>query len=97
MANADLEMIRSAAAQEVGFTACRSKLAEVVEKTMKAESSGWAGLWSGFTTWNAYWTNWSDGALIWFQNLRPFAVCSPMLIFQTATPDLTSMILIGHC
>ena len=37
MASADLEMIRSAAAQEVGFTACRSKLAEVVEKTMKAE------------------------------------------------------------
>jgi HEPN domain-containing protein len=37
MANADLEMIRLAAAQRVGFTACRSKLAEVVEKTMKAE------------------------------------------------------------
>jgi HEPN domain-containing protein len=37
MATADLEMIRSAAAQEAGFTACRSKLAEVVEKTMKAE------------------------------------------------------------
>jgi len=37
MANADLEMIRPAAAQEAGFTACRSKLAEAVEKTMKAE------------------------------------------------------------
>jgi HEPN domain-containing protein len=37
MANADLEMIRSAAAGEAGFTACRSKLAEVVEKVMKAE------------------------------------------------------------
>ena len=37
MAAADLEMLRSAAAQQAGFTACRSKLAEVLEKTMKAE------------------------------------------------------------
>ena len=37
LAQADLAMIRLAAKQEVGFTACRSKLAEVVEKTMKAE------------------------------------------------------------
>src|SRR5260370_531975 len=37
MAAADLEMVRSAAAQQAGFTACRSKLAEVLEKTMKAE------------------------------------------------------------
>src|SRR5207245_8605 len=37
MAAADLDMLRSAAAQQAGFTACRSKLAEVVEKTMKAE------------------------------------------------------------
>ena len=37
MARADLEMVRVAAAQQVGFTACRSKLAEVVEKTLKAE------------------------------------------------------------
>ena len=37
MAAADLEMLHSAAAQQAGFTACRSKLAEVLEKTMKAE------------------------------------------------------------
>src|SRR5713101_9366857 len=37
MATADLEMLRSAAAQQAGFTACRSKLGEVLEKTMKAE------------------------------------------------------------
>jgi len=44
LAKADLEMIRLAAAQQVGFTACRSKLAEVVEKSMKAEliRLGWA-------------------------------------------------------
>jgi HEAT repeat protein len=37
MASADLDVVRLAAAQKVGFTACRSKLAEVLEKTMKAE------------------------------------------------------------
>ena len=44
MASADLEMVHLAANQHVGFTACRSKLAEVVEKTMKAEliRLGWA-------------------------------------------------------
>ena len=44
MANSDLEMVRLAANQKIGFTACRSKLAEVVEKTMKAEliRNGWA-------------------------------------------------------
>jgi HEPN domain-containing protein len=44
MAQADLEVIRLAVGQQVGFTACRSKLAEVVEKTMKAEliRLGWA-------------------------------------------------------
>lgn len=37
MARADLEMVRLTAAQQISSTACRSKLAEVVEKTMKAE------------------------------------------------------------
>jgi HEPN domain-containing protein len=37
MATADLEMVRLAVVQQVGFTACRSKLAEVAEKIMKAE------------------------------------------------------------
>jgi HEPN domain-containing protein len=37
MASSDLEMVRLAVAQQVGFTACRSKLAEVIEKIMKAE------------------------------------------------------------
>jgi HEPN domain-containing protein len=37
MASVDLDMIRVAATQQIGFTACRSKLAEVVEKTMKSE------------------------------------------------------------
>ena len=37
MARSDLDVIRLAAAQQIGFIACRSKLAEVVEKTMKAE------------------------------------------------------------
>jgi HEPN domain-containing protein len=30
-------MLRPAAERQISFTACRSKLAEVVEKTMKAE------------------------------------------------------------
>ncbi len=37
MAASDLAVIRAAAAQQVGFTACRGKLAEVVEKAMKGE------------------------------------------------------------
>jgi HEPN domain-containing protein len=37
MASADMDVVRVAATQQVGFTACRSKLAEVVEKAMKAE------------------------------------------------------------
>ena len=37
MARADLDLIRLASAQQISFIACRSKLAEVVEKTMKAE------------------------------------------------------------
>ena len=37
MASADLEVVRLAANQQIGFTTCRSKLAEVLEKTMKAE------------------------------------------------------------
>jgi len=37
MAASDLEVIAAAAVKQVGFTACRSKLAEVVEKAMKGE------------------------------------------------------------
>jgi HEPN domain-containing protein len=37
MATSDLDVIRLAVGQKVGFTACRSKLAEVLEKIMKAE------------------------------------------------------------
>ena len=37
LARSDLDVVRLASSQQVGFTACRSKLAEVVEKTMKAE------------------------------------------------------------
>jgi HEPN domain-containing protein len=37
MARADLDAIEAATNLRVGFTACRSKLAEVLEKTMKAE------------------------------------------------------------
>ena len=37
LAEADLEMIRSAAPQRIAYTACRSKLAEALEKIMKAE------------------------------------------------------------
>src|SRR5205823_5733833 len=36
MASSDLDVVRLAVNQQVGFTACRSKLAEVVEKVMKA-------------------------------------------------------------
>jgi HEPN domain-containing protein len=44
MAGSDLEMVRLAAARQISFIACRSKLAEVVEKTMKAEliRLGWS-------------------------------------------------------
>lgn len=37
MAEADLEVVRLAAAQQLSFTTCRSKLAEVLERTLKAE------------------------------------------------------------
>jgi len=37
LAGSELQIIRLAAAQQIGFIACRGKLAEVVEKTMKAE------------------------------------------------------------
>ena len=36
LARSDLDVVRLASSQQVGFTACRSKLAEIVEKTMKA-------------------------------------------------------------
>jgi HEPN domain-containing protein len=36
MASSDLDVVRLAVSQQIGFTACRSKLAEVVEKIMKA-------------------------------------------------------------
>jgi HEPN domain-containing protein len=44
MASSDLDVVRLAVGQQVGFTACRSKLAEVLEKVMKAEliRLGWA-------------------------------------------------------
>ena len=44
MASSDLEMVRLTVTQQVSFTACRSKLAEVAEKIMKAEliRLGWA-------------------------------------------------------
>ena len=43
MAESDLEGLRSLAQQQVAYPMCRSKLAEVVEKIMKAEliRSGW--------------------------------------------------------
>ena len=37
MASSDLDVVRLAVSQQIGFTVCRSKLAEVVEKIMKAE------------------------------------------------------------
>lgn len=37
IAESDLSVIRLALAPEVGFTTCRGKLAEVLEKTLKAE------------------------------------------------------------
>ncbi|MCL4790334.1 MAG: HEPN domain-containing protein [Verrucomicrobia bacterium] len=37
LAESDLSVVRLAAGQEVGFSTCRSKLAEVVEKVLKAE------------------------------------------------------------
>jgi HEPN domain-containing protein len=44
MARSDFEVIRLAVTQQIGFIVCRSKLAEVVEKTMKAEliRLGWS-------------------------------------------------------
>ena len=44
MASSDLDVVRLAVVQQIGFTACRSRLAEVVEKTMKAEliRLGWS-------------------------------------------------------
>jgi HEPN domain-containing protein len=37
IAEAELEMIRLALEREISFTACRSKLAEILEKVLKAE------------------------------------------------------------
>jgi HEPN domain-containing protein len=44
LAESDLAVVTLAATQEVGFQACRSKLAEVLEKIMKAEliRIGWS-------------------------------------------------------
>jgi len=43
-AEVDMEVIRMATDKEIGFTTCRSKLAEVLEKVLKAEliRLGWA-------------------------------------------------------
>ncbi len=43
-AKSDLECLRILVAQQIGYTLCRSKLAEVVEKIMKAEliRIGWS-------------------------------------------------------
>ena len=43
IAASDLELIQLAAEQEIGYAAARSKLAEVLEKVMKAEliRTGW--------------------------------------------------------
>ena len=37
LARSDLDVVRLASSQQVGFSTCRSKLAEIVEKLMKAE------------------------------------------------------------
>lgn len=37
MAEADIEVVRMAAAKQISYTTCRSKLAEVLEKVLKAE------------------------------------------------------------
>ena len=37
IAESDLEMVRMAAEQEISFAAARSKLAEILEKILKAE------------------------------------------------------------
>lgn len=37
LAESDLSVVRLASEQEIGFSTCRSKLAEVVEKVLKAE------------------------------------------------------------
>ena len=44
LADADLDVVRLAASHQVGFSVCRSKLAEALEKVMKAEliRAGWA-------------------------------------------------------
>jgi HEPN domain-containing protein len=43
IAKSDLELVQLAATHEIGFTAARSKLAEILEKTLKAEliRTGW--------------------------------------------------------
>lgn len=44
LCESDLEVLRMAIQQELGYSLCRSKLAEVLEKVLKAEliRSGWA-------------------------------------------------------
>jgi HEPN domain-containing protein len=37
MAEAEMDVVRLALEKEIGFTVCRSKLAEILEKTIKAE------------------------------------------------------------
>ena len=41
----DLEGLGFLAEREAGYAMCRSKLAEVVEKILKAECCGWVGFW----------------------------------------------------
>jgi hypothetical protein len=39
MAGSDLDVVRLAVSEQIGFNTCRSKLAEVVEKVMKEEAA----------------------------------------------------------
>ena len=47
LAEGDLSVVRLALEREIAFSTCRSKLAEVVEKTLKAELT--SGLAAGST------------------------------------------------
>ncbi|MCZ7641063.1 MAG: hypothetical protein M5U12_36415 [Verrucomicrobia bacterium] len=43
LADSDLQGVQSLAREELAYPLCRSKLAEVVEKILKAEPSDWTG------------------------------------------------------
>ena len=64
IAESDLSGVRALATQELAFVMCRSKLAEVLEKTLKAELIRTGGFSRKHTIYSSSTTNFRRAALI---------------------------------